>query len=306
MKRIAVLFAVVIAFFATVSVESCQSTKSATASKMLKFNFEKGKGYDYEMIINLDQEIKGQSMQMDMTSYYSMDVTEDDGSSKTITTTYDRFKMNMMMAGLNIEVDSDKPIKVDGANGDKLAAQLSKVTGLLGAIKGRRFTMKVNAEGRVEEVTGFQGMAEAIADSLQLGEKEKAQMMTTFEQQFNEKEIKGQFERVLYIFPNKEVKVGDSWEKTTSAGKQLGGGTYTSTYTVKDIEGDMVTLEEKSKITAPAGGEGLSGDVTGILVVDSKSGLVVNAEQEMSLKTKSQGVEVEMKGKSKVKGKGRG
>ena len=52
---------------------------------MLKFNFEKGKGYDYEMIINMDQEIMGQTMKMDMTTYYSMDVSEDDGSIKTIT-----------------------------------------------------------------------------------------------------------------------------------------------------------------------------------------------------------------------------
>lgn len=304
MKRIAVLASIVMALFVMFGVQSCQSTKSATTSKMLKFNFEKGKGYDYEMIINLDQEIMDQPMQMDMTSYYSMDVTGDDGSTKTITTTYDRFKMNMLVSGLNIEVDSDKPIKADDDDDKSMSAQLNKVTGLLGAIKGRRFVMKVNAEGKVEEVSGFEGMAEAIADSLQLNEAERAKMMSGFNQQFNEKEMKGQFERVLYIFPNKEVKVGDSWEKTTSAGKQMGGGTYTSTYTVKEIEGEMVTLEEKSKISA-ASGDGVSGNISGILTVDSKTGLVLNADQEMSIKTKAEGMEVEIKGKMKVKGKAR-
>ncbi|MBL7746498.1 MAG: hypothetical protein JNM19_03675, partial [Chitinophagaceae bacterium] len=228
----------------------------------------------------------------------------DDGNTKTITTTYDRFKMKMLVAGVNIEVDSDQPIKADDADDKSMSAQLSKVTGLLGAIKGRQFVMKVNAEGKVEEVSGFEGMAEAIADSLQLNEKERAKMMSGFNQQFNEKEMKGQFERVLYIFPNKEVKVGDSWEKTTSAGKQMGGGTYTSTYTVKDIEGEMVTLEEKSKINA-ASGDGVSGNISGILTVDSKTGLVVDADQEMSLKTKAEGMEIEIKGKMKVKGKAR-
>src|ERR1700749_2195946 len=106
MKKIALILLTIIT---VAGIQSCQSTKSAASSRMLKFNFEKGKGYDYEMIVNMDQETEGAPSQMDMTAYYSMDVTEDDGNLKTITSTYDRFKMTMNVMGLNIEVDSDKP-----------------------------------------------------------------------------------------------------------------------------------------------------------------------------------------------------
>ena len=44
---------------------------------------------------------------------------------------------------------------------------------LFGAIKGQKFTMKVNAEGKVQEVTGFENMAKQIVDSWDLDEEEK-------------------------------------------------------------------------------------------------------------------------------------
>jgi Family of unknown function (DUF6263) len=299
MKKITVILLVIIAVSA---IQSCQSTKSATSSKMLKFNFEKGKGYDYEMIINMDQDIMGQAMQMDMTNYYSMDVVADDGTTKTITTTYDRFKLNMKVGPMDIDVDSDKPLQeMDGGGKENPMKMLNS---LFGAIKGRKFSMKVNAEGKVEEITGIKEMAQSIVDSMGVDEKMKEQMQQQFSKQFNETSMKDQFERVLYIFPNKEVKVGDSWQKTTTPGGAM-GGKYTSTYTVTEIEGDMVTLEEKSKIDGASEAMNMKGDITGTLVIDSKSGLVVSADQDMDLKMSTDGKEIKMKGKTKIKGKAR-
>lgn len=303
MKKVSVLLAVIGVFVVVGFLPSCQSTKSATSSKMLKFNFEKGRGYDYEMIMNMDQEVMGQPIKMDMTTYYSMDVMADDGNMKTITTTFDRFKMNMGVAGMNIDIDSDKPMPNLGL-GDGEEDPMKMLNGVLGAIKGRKFSMKVNAEGKVEEVTGFKDMAQSITDSLNLDEKKRSDMMQKFNEQFNESNIKSQFERVLYIFPNKEVKVGDSWQKNTTPGGQM-GGKYNSTYTVKEIEGDMVTLEEKSEVDGLSDEMKMSGEITGILVVDSKSGLVVTADQEMSMKTTANGMDIHIKGKTKIKGKAR-
>jgi hypothetical protein len=299
MKKIVVAL---LAIITVAGIQSCQSTKSATGSKMLKFNFEKGKGYDYEMIINMDQDIMGQAMQMDMTNYYSMDVVADDGTTKTITTTYDRFKMNMKVGPMNIDVDSDKPLHEIGDGDGK--DPMKMVNRLFGAIKGKKFTMKVNAEGKVEEVTGFKEMAQSIVDSMGVDEKMKEQMQQQFSKQFNEQSLKDQFERFLYIFPNKDVKVGDSWQKTTTPGMAM-GGKYVSTYTVSEIEGDMVTVEEKSKIEGASEAMDMKGDITGTLVIDSKTGLVVNADQDMDLIMNAEGKEIKMKAKSKIKGKAR-
>jgi hypothetical protein len=74
MKKINLSLIAVLTLAVFVATPSCQSTKSSTATKMLKFNFEKGKGYDYEMNTSMDQEVLGQTIQMDMSVYYSMDV----------------------------------------------------------------------------------------------------------------------------------------------------------------------------------------------------------------------------------------
>lgn len=301
MKKILVIATFIISLAAVMGIQSCQSTKSATSSKMLKFNFEKGRGYDYEMIMNMDQEVMGAKQQIDMSTYYSMLVTEDDGALKTIKTTFDRFKMNMVVMGMQIEVDTEKPFV---ATGDSEENPLAMVNRLLGAIKGQQFVMKVDAEGKVQDVQGFQEMGMKIADSLGLDEAKKKEMLQSFSQQFNEKNIKEQFERVLYIFPNKEVKVGDSWQKTTTTSGPM-GGKYSSTYTVKEIEGDMVTLEEKTKIESDNEQLKLSGEQTGELVVDSRTGLVVSADMDMNMETTSSGTKVNMKGKTKIKGQAR-
>ncbi len=157
-----------------------------------------------------------------------------------------------------------------------------------------------------KKITGFKEMAQSIVDSMGVDEKMKEQMQQQFSKQFNENSMKDQFERVLYIFPNKEVKVGDSWQKTTTPGGAM-GGKYTSTYTVSEIEGDMVTLEEKSKIEIDGASAAMNmkGDITGTLIIDSKSGLVVSADQDMDLKITTEGKEMKMKGKTKIKGKAR-
>lgn len=299
------MIAVAVAGFSFIAgLQSCQSTKSATTSKMLKFNFEKGKGYDYEMDINMDQEIMGTPTKIGMTTYYSMDVKEDDGNIKTVQTKYDRFKMNMDMMGMKIDVDTDEPVDMKGEVKDPF----EMVNRLFSAIKGQQFSMKINAEGKVLEVNGFKEMAESIISSLGLDAEEQKEardkMKSQFDQQFNDKVIREQFERVLYIFPNKEVKVGDSWKKTTAVGSGLNGN-FASTYTVTDIEGDMVTLDEKSVIVTTDDGVKLKGSQKGTLIVDSKTGLVVNADMEMDITATTNGIGIDMKGKTKIKGKAR-
>jgi len=267
---------------------------------MLKFGFEKGKGFDYEMIMNMDRRIRDQKMKMDMISYFSMNVLNEEGANKIISTVYERFKLNTDIGGMNIALDTDDPVtETTGDNEKKAFEMMNKV---LGAIKGRKFLMKVNPEGKILEISGFKGMVEAMVDSFGIEGSEKDQMVAQFEQSFNDQSVKEQFERFWYIFPNKSVKVGDSWEKKSTA-TGMAAGNYNSTYTVKEIEGDMVTLEENTTITGGKEGMNLEGKVKGELVIDSKTGLIVNADQDLTITTTMEGVSIDIIGKSKLKGK---
>ncbi len=303
MKKIPAFLLVLVTLTGIATLQSCQSSKNSTASKMLKFNLEKGKGYDYEMIMNMDV---GSMMQMDMTNYYSMDVVADDGGTKTISTTYDRFKMKMNSMGMNLEVDTDKPLPSMGDDEkDPMKKDPLKIMNkVMSAIKGRKFLMKIDAEGKVLEVSGFEEMAKSIADSFHLDADKRKEVEEEFSKQFNEKSMRDQFERVLYIFPNKEIKVGDSWKRTTTPGGEV-GGTYHSTYKVTDIEGDMVTIDEESTIDGDTKGVTLKGKITGTMVVNSKTGLVVTADQDMDMTVGTGDMTQQIKGKTKLKGKAR-
>jgi hypothetical protein len=129
-------------------------------------------------------------------------------------------------------------------------------------------------------------------------------MKEKFNQQFNSEKMKSQMGRMFYIFPNKEIKVGDSWQKNSLVTGDMGGA-YTSNYKVTDIEGDMVTLAENTKVESSENNMKLSGDIKGTIVVDSRFGLLVNADQDMKMTTEVAGKSFEIKMKTKIKGKAR-
>jgi len=291
----------ILSIFSLVITQSCQSTKTATTSKMLRFNFEKGKGYDYETIMNLDFVTGNETRQTDMTAYYSMFVAEDNGSVKTIKAKYERFKMSLDIAGLNIMIDSDNPV-ITGENKTDISEIMGMMNKFFGAVKKQEFTMKVNSEGSITEVTGFDQMAASIADSLGLQGASREQMLQAFSKRFNGDAVKEQMERFLFIFPDKEVKVGDSWTKSSSQ-KGLMDAKYNSVYKVTDIEGEMVTVEELTTINSANPQTELAGEIKGELVIDSRTGLVVNADQDIKANTKEKGNTVKITGKTKVKGK---
>jgi len=64
----------------------------------------------------------------------------------------------------------------------------------------------------------------------------------------------------------------------------------------------MVTLEENSKIEGLSTEMNMKGTIAGSLVVDSRSGLVVSANQDMNMTINTEGKEVKVVGKTKIKG----
>ena len=300
MKKIVILVAVIVAALTTAVVQSCRSNQSV--SRVLKFNLEKGKGYDYEIIMNMDQQMMGQDTKMMLTGNYTMLVTEDDGTVKTLTGKYKSFKMNMKMMGIEIDIDTDKPSPP--MTEDEMKMDPAKMmTRIFAGITGKSFTIKVDAEGNIVEVKGFPEIIQSIVDSSGMGEDIKRQMYASLKDQFNEQNIKDQFAQVFTIFPNKEVKVGDSWDKTYSTGGKM-PAKNTITYTVKEIEGDHVTLTTKSKLESLNKSDmEINGEQAGTLLVDSKTGLVINSEFDLNMHTKVQGMEIETKAKGKIKGK---
>lgn len=298
MKKIFVFVSAIAAMCAFVVIPSCQSGK-ASAGKMLKFNLEKGKGYDYEIIWDMDMNGMGQQSKINIAGLYSMAVADDSAGIKSISTEYKNLRMDMNVMGMNINIDSNQPDNSSGDDSNLLQKMMGK---MFSGIIGKPFIIKADEEGNVVEVTGFDALINSMVDSLNIDEDQKAMALASMKGQFNDDEIKKQFAPVLSIFPNKKVKVGDSWEKAYSVGGNM-PAKFVTTYTVKQIEGDHVSMEAKTKISSDGSEEmKLSGTQDGNIMVDSKTGLTINASFTQKIEVIAKGMTMEIAGKGKIKG----
>jgi hypothetical protein len=302
MKKLLLLPTLILLFVSFAALNSCTSSGKASGAKMLRFNLEKGKGYDYEIIWDMGTQMMGQETRINVGGYYSMNVKEDDGKVRTIDMEYKRLRMDMNVMGTSISMDSDNSSVDDSDSANMLTAIMNKV---FAGIMNKPFVMKVDEQGNVIEVEGFDKIVNAMVDSLNVDPEVKEQAQASMKDQFSDSDIKDQFVQVFSIFPNKEIKVGDKWEKSYStSGRQAAN--YKTVYTAKEIDGDYVTLVADTKIDSYEDGvTKVTGKQKGNVIVDSRTGLVVNAEFDQDLEIAAGGMKISLTGKGKIKGTAR-
>lgn len=301
MKKIVSALFLLAGFTTVLLVQSCKT--KTTSSKVLAFNLEKGKGYDYNMVWDMDQQLMGQNNKITITADYAIDVIDDKNDIKTLKAVYNRFKMYMKISGMELDIDTDKPV-------ERLSEEQMKtnpgsiMAGIFAGIKGKAFTMQVDKEGKVLAVNGFEQIVKGMVDSIQADEDMKMQMHASLADQFNDQNIKDQFAQIFTIFPNKEIKAGDSWEKSWQSGGRM-PAKYVTQYTVKDFEGDHVNLDAKTSINSDNGEMKIKGTQNGKLLVNGNTGLVINATFDQDIETATGGINMKTVGKGKMTGRER-
>ena len=279
------------------------SCKSNSESRLLKFNLEKGKSYDYEMVMNMDQEVMDQKNKIGFTAGYTINVVDDNGTVKTLDVAYKDFKMNMSMMGQEIDIDASQKPDIISSNSDDPMQMMKNV---FSGIIGKKFTMKVTPSGKIEEITGFTEIIKSMVDSISANGEAKDMMSKSVKDQFNPERIKEAFAPMFSVYPNKEVSVGDKWSNSYDLSPQ--GIKINLEYTVKSFSGDNAILGVNSKIIPLEGNEDpalaamkMSGTQTGTMTLNTKSGLVVDGELDQNLET-SGSVKMKMISKTKMRG----
>jgi Family of unknown function (DUF6263) len=301
MKKPAIFLAAALLIMSVTGIQSCKTSSKTSTSKMLKFNLEQGKGYDYKMIWDLDTKMGDQKSSVSITGLYSMNITSIDEKVRSVSTAYKSIRMNMNVMGMQIDLDSDKPFEDNtGAGGDKNPLEI--MNKVMAGLVGKKFMIKVDEEGKVLEVTGFEKIINNMIDSMEMDDNTKVQVMASMKDQFSDQTIKDQFAQVFTIFPNKEIKVGDSWEKKYTTGGKI-GAEYATTYTVKEIEGDHVSLTTRTNIGTDGGAQDIKGTQSGNIIVDSKTGLMIKGEFDQDLVVKAEGNSILITGKGRIEGK---
>jgi len=257
----------------------------------LRFNLQRGRTYSYVMDFDMDQAAEGKKMSNNMGWKFNMQVVDEAQKIKTIRATYDRIDMKMDFGGQQMQFSSDLPE-------EQMNHPLQMISKMFAAIKGKSIMLKVDDKGTIRSITGFDEISKAMANAVPLPEEVKAKMMESFREQFNDDAAKQMFAQTFAIFPDKKVKLGDSWEKASIVGTPAMKQEATTTYTVSKINGNRVTLDTKSKLRVQGGDNDASGTQVGQLIVDARTGLVLNGSFEQNLKGNGKIV-----GRGKITGK---
>ncbi len=228
-------------------------------SVLLKFNFQKDKVYNYAMNFDVSQNNGEQKRSTLMKWNYDMEVLESEKDVKTIKVTYKKIEMTADMGGQQLEFNSEK--KVDAMDFMQLPSRM------FGIIKGKSFTMQVNDKGEIVSVTGFDKILEAVLTEGNLPPQLKPMMEQTFKKEFGDEKVKEMFSQWFSVYPNKAIKIGDSWKSSTAiAGLNQSASTV---YTVKNIKGNQVFVGGLSKLT-----DGRV--ILSKLIIDVPTGLMIN------------------------------
>jgi hypothetical protein len=235
-------------------------------SVFLGFNYRKGKSYLTGMDFNMVNNRNGKSTTNTMKWNYVMDVVDEKDHLKTIKTTYKKIEMAMEINGQKMDFSSEKT--VDPLDFMQMPSRMFAI------IKGKSFTMQVNEQGEIVSVSGFDKIGDEVVKEMNLPQEMKSMMQERFKQQFNDETVREMFSHSFNIFPNKFIKPGDSWEKKTRAGS-ASILNLSTIYTVKDIRNNKIYLDASGKLKGDE--KHMSGTQTGKLIVDAKTGLVLEA-----------------------------
>ena len=275
---------------------SCKNSDSPGIT-VLKFNLEKGKRYNYDIVWDTDQKVMDRNDKINLQGNFSFEVISDDGKIKTLKGEYRKFRLFMKIMDLEMDIDTDKPAAAASEN-ESMEAVMQR---LFSKIKGSSFTMKVDEKGNVQSVDGFDEIINGMIASAGLNEEMELQMRASLKDQFSEPELKNQLAPLFVIFPDQVIKVGDNWQRKYEITGKVPAD-FTTTYTVTQIEGDHVTLDAKSVIGPAGAGMQITGKQSGNLLVNSKTGLVVNAEFQREMETNANDLQVTISGAGKVTG----
>lgn len=283
---------------AAVMALSCNSAdkKAGGNEQAFRFNPPVGAAYDITMQMDMEQKIMGQNSKIGMSTTYNMNVKGLDTGVYDLHMKYNHFRMTMHAGGMEMEIDSDKPATEAPNTGDPAAMMVAMMNRVFSGIKGQSFSMKLSESGEISDVNGFENMIQAMVDSMGLSSVEQMQVGASLSDQFNENDVRNSFQTAYSIYPNKPIKVGDSWTRTASAKGKM-PMMIDSKYTVKAIANGIATLGVASAFSPleKDSDSNIKGTQSGEMQVELATGITTDAKLNQQFTVETQGVPVEMK-----------
>lgn len=270
----------------------------------LKQNYTTGNKYDFSFVSDqiINQKIAGRSINSTQTigTDYIFDITEGHNRDKDIKVTYNRLFMKSNAMGNAMTLSSD----------DQDSTKKNPFSGL----KGASFYMTISPAGVVKTVAGIDKMLDNMAVRMSKDTSQVKQFKNALSKQFSNEIVKQTMESSFKIYPDKAVKIGDSWTVDTKMQMSIPIETITQ-YTLKEVKDGIAILSVKGTLVSKGNFEAmgnkmetdLQGTNSGETSIEIKTGIVQNSHLRVELygkmKSMGQDIDFEMQGINKIVGK---
>lgn len=243
----------------------------------LSFNLKPGNSYVYTSKVEQDINSMGMKTTNNIFAAYTYTVTASENNNVKLSVHYNKMNMEMNMNGETVKISSE--------DDNEQSAPFRMLI-------GKPFTMEISPKGNIMNIEGWEEIGKMA--------------------NFKTEDIKQMMGSSFNFYPDKPVKVGESWTKDISSSMQMFKMDIKSTYTLKEIKGDVAILDSKATITMSPDATAdprmkdmkmeMKGDMTGEMQVDIPSGMAISGSlsQDIDGKMSMQGQEMPMSIKSKI------
>lgn len=198
------------------------------------FKLEKGKTYPlttYQRDVKTMTDPQGKSITATSESTDEMNFVVDDikGNVYEMTLNLVAKRSSQSAQGKTVVVDTKLPLPKED--------DLKMIWNVNKALTGNKLQMKMDTKGNVISITGFDAVYTKVGNAvgtLIKDANEKASVVASLKQSFNEKVLKDQFHKNLMIIPKKGVKIGEKWSTSENADAS-GAVKVTSNYVMKSL-----------------------------------------------------------------------
>ncbi|WP_443944966.1 DUF6263 family protein [Pedobacter sp. AW1-32] len=270
----------------------------------LKQNFPIGKKYDFSIVSDqiITQKVGGQTMNMNQNigTDYTFNVKNGDDRLKDVEVIYNRMFMKSSTMGNTMNVDSN----------DSDTTKNNPLRGLTNA----GFTMSLTPNGEVKTVVGVDKMISDIAFRSSKDSVAVKQIKATLSQQFNAESMRHTMETSLKIYPEKAIKIGESWVINSKMQISMPIETIT-TYTLTEVKDGIAYLDLRGTLVSKGSfknmGNEIQSDLSGTNIGDAEldlaTGFILKSHSRVDLtgtmQTAGQTIEFEMQGINRIEGK---
>lgn len=256
------------------------------AQTTLSLNLVKGKEYRQlsQGTMKMTQEVGGQKMEIEIVMKGGMVflVKNVNPTSYDMDVWYENISMEMKMPQGEMKYSSE-----NATEGDIISQVFS------GMIK-KPFQAQISKTGKVNSVKNIEAIYEsAFAKFPNISPEQKAQVISQVSQSFGDKSFASNIEMVTAIFPDKAVKVGETWNVKTQLQGAMRADINTTFKYVSDGQG-FKNIHGDAKITTPADADyavsngmemkfNISGTMTSDIKIDKATGWVLEAKTTQNM-----------------------